>query len=159
MVATVLERVAGLFRAASALVLGAMMLLTCADVVGRAVGRPILGAVELGVLMAALVLAFSMPYTHKEKGHVGVELLYMRLGPRAQGVLESLTGAAGFVLFAIIAQQTWNYAGIMRASGEVSMTLQLPTFYIIYLISASFGLLALVQLADVLASLKKAVSP
>ncbi len=158
MLTTVLGRVIGLFRAASAAVLGAMMLLTCADVVGRAVGRPILGAVELGVLMAALVLAFSMAYTHMEKGHVGVELLYMRLGTRGQGVLDSVTGATGFILFAIIARQTWVYAGIMKASGEVSMTLQLPTYAIIYLISASFGLLALVQLTDVIASLKKAVA-
>jgi TRAP-type C4-dicarboxylate transport system permease small subunit len=148
-------RVTGLFRTASAVLLGAMMLLTCADVVGRFLGHPILGAVELGVLMAALVLAFSLPYTQREKGHVGVELLYMRLGPRWQTALDLITSATGSALFGMICWQTWRYAGQMKASGEVSMTLQLPTYTIIYLIAASFGMLAAVQGVEVVAALRR----
>jgi len=151
------DRVISVFRAASAAVLGGMMLLTCADVVGRFLGRPILGAVELGVLMSALVLAFSMPYTQREKGHVGVELLSMRLGTRGKALLDLCTAVAGSALFAVIAWQCWVYASQMKASGEVSMTLQLPAYYVIYLMAASFGGLAAVQFTEVIAALRQAV--
>ena len=158
MLANAFARVIGVFRSAAAAVLGAMMLLTCADVVGRAVARPILGAVELGVLMSALVLAFSMPYTQQEKGHVGVELLSMRLGARGKTVLDFLTSSTGCALFAVAAWQSWVYAGQMKASGEVSMTLQLPAYYVIYLMAASFAALSAVQLGEAVATLRKGVT-
>ncbi len=143
------DRLAGGLKVLSAVCLAGMMLLTCADVVGRAVGRPILGAVEITGLLATLLLAFSMPYTHRVRAHVGVELLVMRLGPRARAAVEACTGALGTALFAVIAWRSWIYAGQMRASGEVSMTLQLPVYVVIYLIALSFAVLAAVQLADV----------
>ena len=144
----VIERLSGLLKGLSAVCLGAMVLLTCVDVVGRAVARPVLGAVEVTGLLATLALAFSLPYAHRQRAHVGVELLYMCLGARARGAVDLLTGALGTALFAAIAWKSADYASQMRASGEVSMTLQLPTYLVIYLISGSFAVLAVVQLAD-----------
>lgn len=157
-VRSTVDRLTAILKALSAVTLAAMMFLTCADVLGRAAGHPILGAVELGVLMAALVLAFAMPYAHREKAHVGVEILYMRLGDRAQAFLDVFTGTAAMTMFGIIGWRSADYAGQMRASGEVSMTLQLPVHYIIYLISASFWVLTLVQLLDVIESVRRGVS-
>ncbi len=147
-----MDAVANGLKSLSALCLAAMMLLTCADVVGRALGRPILGAVEITGFFATLVLAFSMPYAHRVRAHVGVELLIMRLSPRTRAVLEACTGVLGTALFSVIAWRTWIYAGQMRASGEVSMTLQLPIHWILYLVSVSFGVLAAVQATDVVRS-------
>lgn len=152
MVARGIERLDDVLKGLSALSLGAMVLLTCADVVGRAIARPLLGAVEVTGLLATLALAFSLPYAHRQRAHVGVEILYMRLGRRARAAVEVCTGTLGTGLFAAIAWMSADYASQMRASGEVSMTLQLPSYLVIYLIAASFAVLALVQLADVLRS-------
>mgnify|MGYP005842869541 CR=1 FL=1 len=138
-----------LLQRLSAASLAAMMLLTCADVIGRAVGRPILGAVEVTGLLATLTLAFSLPYTQRERGHVGVELLFQVVGSRAQAAIEAVTGLLALVLFGVIAWKSAEYGAQMRASGEVSATLQLPTYAVIYLIAASFGVLALVQASAV----------
>lgn len=138
-----------LLQRLSAASLAAMMLLTCADVIGRAVGRPILGAVEVTGLLATLTLAFSLPYTQRERGHVGVELLFQVVGSRTQAAIEAVTGLLALVLFGVIAWKSAEYGAQMRASGEVSATLQLPTYAVIYLIAASFGVLALVQASAV----------
>jgi TRAP-type C4-dicarboxylate transport system permease small subunit len=140
-----IEFLTTLLKRLSAVTLAAMMLLTCVDVVGRALGRPILGAVEVTGLLATLTLAFSLPYTQRERGHVGVELLFQYVSSRTQAVVETATGLLALGLFGAIAWRSADYAAQMRASGEVSMTLQLPTYVVIYFIAASFAVLALVQ--------------
>ena len=72
----------------------------------------------------------------------------MRLSNRARAVVESCTGVLGLALFAVVAWRSLLYADEMRASGEVSMTLQLPYYIVIYLIAASFAVLTLVQLVE-----------
>ena len=52
-----------------------MMLLTCFDVVGRALGHPIFGSVEIVGIMAILSVVMAMPYTHQVQGHIGVEII------------------------------------------------------------------------------------
>jgi len=144
-----IEHLSNLLKRLSAAALGAMMLLTCADVIGRAAGRPLLGAVEVTGLLATLALAFSLPYTQRERGHVGVELLFQMVGSRTQAAVETVTGLLALALFGIIAWKSAEYGAQIRASGEVSPTLQLPTYVVIYLIAASFGVLALVQASAV----------
>ena len=149
MVGRIANRLTAWLRIASAASLAAMMLLTCVDVVGRAAGRPLLGAIEVTGLLATLALAASLPYTHSMGAHVGVDLVTVRLGSRQRARLEALTGLASFALFAAVAWKSADYAGQLRASGEVSMTLQLPTYFVVYFIAGSFAVLALVQGLDV----------
>ncbi|MDW7711039.1 MAG: TRAP transporter small permease [Deferrisomatales bacterium] len=147
-----IEHLTTLLKRFSAVTLAAMMLLTCVDVVGRAAGRPVTGAVEVTGLLATLTLAFSLPYTQRVRGHVGVDLLFQYVGSRTQAAIEALTGCLAMLLFGAIAWKSAEYAAQMRASGEVSMTLQLPTYLVIYLIAGSFAVLALVQGSGVLQS-------
>ncbi|MDF1551764.1 MAG: TRAP transporter small permease [Deferrisomatales bacterium] len=145
-----IDRMSGGFKSLSAVCLVGMMLTTCADVVGRAVSTPITGAVEIAALFATLALSFSLPYAHRQKSHVGVEILTMLLGERAQAGVRVFTGLLGLFLFVVIAWQSAGYATQMRASGEVSLTLELPYYLVIYFISASFVVLSLVQLAELI---------
>jgi len=154
-----IERLGLTFKVLSATCLAAMMLLTCADVIGRAVARPILGAIEVAGFLATLTLAFSLPDTHRARGHVGVEILTMRLGPRSRAAVEVLTGLLGLGLFAVITWRCFDYGAQMQAAGEVSMTLQFPIHYIIYFIAASFGVLTLVQAADVVRFVRALFAP
>ena len=158
MVENWIGRMSTTFKVLSAASLAAMMLVTCVDVVGRALASPIKGAVEIAALLATLALSFSLPYAHRQKAHVGVEILTIRMSERSRARLSAVTGTLAFVLFAIIAWQSAEYATQMRASGEVSLTLQLPYYLVIYFIAASFGVLSLVQLVEIFRDLRLALS-
>ncbi|MEJ2024781.1 MAG: TRAP transporter small permease, partial [Deltaproteobacteria bacterium] len=82
-----------------------MTFLTCADVVGRFFRHPIFGAVEIVGFMATLAVAMALPYTHREKGHIGVEILVRTFSPRWQRIVDLCTGLLSLGLFILI---TWR---------------------------------------------------
>ena len=147
----------------------AMMLLTCADVVlrfgvtvYRILGwqllesvRPIPGTYELVKFLGAVAVSFAMAHTSVQKGHVAVSLIVRLFSQRSQGLIETITGSFGFILFALIAWQSALYAGDLHASGEVSLTLQLPFYPFVYGIGFSACAVCLVLFTDILKSLMK----
>ena len=145
----------GVLKKVGGICLVGMMLLTCADVVAGFFGHPLLGSEELAGMMAFLLLAFALPSTELEKGHVGVNLLHMRLSPRIRNVNDCLVALLSSALFCLVAWQCWAYASEMGASGQVSATLQFPTYYLIYGVSFACAILALVIFIEFLALLKR----
>lgn len=141
------------FVAGVAIVL--MMFLTCADVVLRFMRRPIPGTYELVCFLGAVAVAFAMAHTTVQKGHVAVSLVVRLLPPRIQGFIDMLTGTFGFILFALIAWRSVLYANTLRATGEVSLTLQLPFYPFVYGIGFSALAVCLVLISDVLNNLMK----
>ena len=129
-----------------------MMLLTCVDVVGRKFGHPVFGSVELVGFMATLAVAFALPYTHQVRAHIGVEVLVQMLSPRAQTIVELCTHIVSLGLFAIVTWQMLLYADTMRASGTVSMSLELPEHLVIYVVSVCFLIFSLVIVRDIVAN-------
>ncbi len=144
----VLKKVAG------ACLLG-MMLLTCADVVGGMFGYPILGSEEIVGLMAAVVLAFALPATQIENAHVGVDLLVRRLPEKVKYINDKTILLACFLFFVLVAWQCYLYADKLRKVGQVSATLKLPTYLLIYGVAFSCLILALVILVEFLARKKE----
>lgn len=157
MVMKSLEKVSDSMKIASASCVALMIALTVVDVIGRAVGHPVEGAIETTGFLATLVLAFAMPDSHRNRVHIGVDILTRKLSSRALALLDSMTGTAAVVLFVFICRQSFLYAASLAQSGERSMTLRLPVHYFIYAVSLSFGVLALLQAADVVVRFKKAV--
>lgn len=132
-----------------------MMVLTCADVVLRYLRMPIPGTYELVCFLGALAVSFAMAHTSVERGHVAVSLVVRLLPQRAQYLVDSLTGTLGIILFALIAWQSALYANVLRGSGEVSLTLQMPFYPFVYGMAFSAGAVCLVLLTDVLKNLAK----
>ena len=116
-----------------------MTLLTCADVVGRAFGSPIFGSVEIVGFMATLAVVMALPYTHQVNGHIGVEIVVRLLSEKTQTIIDICTGILSLALFALVTWRMTVYARTMQDSGEVSMNLELPEHFIIYV--AAFCLL------------------
>ena len=132
-----------------------MMLVTCVDVIFRAFDRPIFGAVEIVSFMATMVLACAMPLTERERGHVGVDLFIRKLSTRAQAVFGAATNLASTILFGLVAWQMFLYAANMKKTGEVSMSLEFPVYYLVYLVAVAFAVLSLVILVEFFSSLRK----
>jgi TRAP-type C4-dicarboxylate transport system permease small subunit len=144
----------GLYRIAGGAIM-VMMVLTCADVVLRYLRRPIPGTYELVCFLGAMAVSFAMAHTSVERGHVAVSLVVRLLPQKVQGLLDSITGTFGIILFALIAWRSTLYANVLRESGEVSLTLQLPFYPFVHGVAISAGAVCLVLLADVLRSLTK----
>ncbi len=150
-----LQRASDGLRVAGLACLVGMMLLTCVDVIGRKLGHPVLGSVELVGFMATLAVALALPYTHQVKAHIGVEVLVQTLPARAQAVIELCTHIASLGLFAVVTWQMFLYASAMRSSGTVSMSLELPEDLVIHAVAACFLVFSLVIARDVAADIQR----
>ena len=136
-----------------------IMLLTCADVVLRLFDRPIPGTYELVGLFGAVIVAFALAWTSVERGHIAVELFVDRLPARPRSLVEALGSFAGAALFGLLAWQSLVYARDLMESGEVSLTLGMPTWPFVLGIVAGTAMLTAVLLADALRSLRRGLKP
>jgi TRAP-type C4-dicarboxylate transport system permease small subunit len=135
--------------ASAALVL--MMLLTCLDIFMRYFfSSPIIGTYDLVSLLGAVLAAFAMPYTMLKKGHVAVEILIQSLSKGKQLLIETLTHLIGISLFLVLVWQALNLSKDMKAAGEVTPTLLLPFYPILYCMAVCFLGLCLAILVNLL---------
>jgi len=133
-----------------------MMALTCADVFLRYFFRkPIPGTYEIVALLGAVAVSFAMAHTLAEKGHVAVSLIVQMFPKRLQGIVESFISIFGIILFGLITWQSVLYGIDCQRAGEVSMTLQLPFYPIIYGVALGAGVVCLVLLVDLANALSK----
>ena len=139
----------GLNVAAGWGVLG-MTALTCADVILRLFRHPILGTYDLVCFIGALVAALAMADTTIRGGHIAVEILVSRLNARTQAVIYTITHLASIALFAVLAYQSLLLGNSLRASGEVSMTIRIPFYPVLYAISFSCWVVCLVLLVELM---------
>ncbi|MFO7801851.1 MAG: TRAP transporter small permease [Desulfovermiculus sp.] len=148
----ILDAMVVYLRRAAGLLLVAMMALSCMDVLGNVVGRPILGSIELVGLMAALLLAFALPSAHAQKAHIGIDLIRSQMSPRIRRINDMAVNAITAVFFGLVSWQCILYAQELRKTGEVSTTLQLPLDCILLAMALSCLILSLTMLRDVFTS-------
>lgn len=151
----VLDRLTDILKKAGGFLLVGMMAITCADVIGRIFGYPILGAVELVVAMTTLAIGMGLPVTHADKGHVGVEILIRLFSERTQTIVELCTSILSFLLFSIVTWRMFVYARTLQHTGEETVNLALPLFIFIYALSFCLVIFSLTILRDVFANIQK----
>lgn len=152
---TFLDYIQDKMKIIGAACLAGMVLLTCIDVAGRLLNHPIFGAEEVVAILSTLVIALSLPYAHKEKSHIGVELLMRLFSLKTRALVKLCTDMLALVLFLIVTWRMALYAQTLQKVGEVSMNLQFPTYYIIYLLSFCFFIFSLFILKDIIKFFKK----
>lgn len=135
----------------------AMMSLTVADVILRVFRRPILGTYEIVGLMGAIVIAFAMPHTTLQRGHVAVDVLVIHLSSMTRVVIALITRILSIILFTLIAWECIRYGNDLLACGEVSMTLRLPCYPVLYGISFAAIVVCLVILSRIVNSMARGI--
>lgn len=128
--------------------LAGSMFLTVADVILRTFKKPITGTYELVGLLGALVIGFAIPQTSRMQGHVLMDFVTAKLSPKVQSILHIVTRILAIVLFAIIGWNMWNLGADARVTGEVTLTLQLPTYPAAYAIALCCGVECMVLFVD-----------
>ncbi len=109
-----------------------MMLITVADVILRAGGRPILGTYEIVAFSLAIVIGFTIPKVSIDRGHVYMEIVLDKVSKRGKAILNTFTRLLCLILFAVVGYNLFLIGNELIASGEVSSTLKLPFYPIAY---------------------------
>jgi TRAP-type C4-dicarboxylate transport system permease small subunit len=123
-----------------------MVAVTSLDVVLRVFRVSFTGAYDIVKITAVLTAAAALPYTTAIKGHVAIEFFFHKLGRRGRVGVDALMRLLGMGLFSLLAWGSVRYGNSLLESGEVSLTLGLPVFWVPYLLAASCGLVVLVKL-------------
>ena len=80
-----------------------LMLQGAADVIGRYIfNRPIIGTMERGQVLLALMVFLGWGYTQIVKGHVNVEFFLFRVSPRARAAANFATTFLVLIFFSLI---------------------------------------------------------
>ena len=148
----------------------AMMLVTCLDVVLRfltsvAVLRRALyangavrevskwllaGEVDLVQLAGVISVACALPYTTAVKGHVAIEYFFHKLSRRGRIVVDTVARLLSMALFSVLSWRSVVYGLSLHRSGQVTATLEIPVFWVPYVIAAACAVVVLVILHNLL---------
>ncbi len=137
----------------------AMMLVTCVDVIGRIFRSPLVGAFDIVRIAGAVTIACALPYTTAVKGHVAVEYFFLKLPRPGRVVVDTLARLASMTLFVFLCRRSIIYGDSLRRSGEVTATLQIPVFWLPYLIALSSAVVVLVIFHNLLHPGKEMIKP
>lgn len=134
-----------------------MMLLIIADVIGiKIFSNPVPGGIEYVSFLSVVAIAFAVPFTQVMKGHVAVDFIVESFPRRARLLIECFTMLLSVVLFALLMIYGFRYAGLLRTSGEVSMTQKIPFHPFVYGMAVCFVVVFLVLLLQFVRTLLKA---
>lgn len=123
-----------------------MVALTCTDVILRAAFKaPIKGAVDLIGLLCAVAMACALPYTTAIKGHVAVEYFFLKLNRRGRIIVDTLIRLVLAAFFAWLGWYLALYGHNLYLTKQVSQTVQLPIFWLPYLMAFCCGVLVAIK--------------
>ena len=129
----------------------AMILLTAANIVMRALGLPIKGTFELMGYFGAGVAAFALGYTQMRKGHIAVDVLVASFSARTQRLLTAVNNLVCSFFLVLMAWQVGSKAAVLFRTEEVSETLRIVYYPFTCGVAVGCGFLAIVFLRDLVA--------
>ncbi len=136
-----------------------MMAVTCTEVVLRIFRVPIKGTVDLVSVCAAISAAAAMPYTTACKGHVAIEFLFQKLSRPGRIIVDSICRTCIFLLFGFLAVEFVSYGVDLKARGQVTPTLQMPEFWVPYVLAVSCAVVCLVKIYHLFHPGKELIKP
>ncbi|MBA4491099.1 TRAP transporter small permease [Paracoccus sp. S1E-3] len=145
---SLLRRIDGLIEILAALGLlayAAAALISVADVIGRRIGTPVQGVVDLVQLCVLAGAWLSIPWGFTVAGHVGVDFLVDRMPNGWQRLLRGVAALSALVLMALI---LWKCLGTYQMQvmlGDRSQQLGIPIslYWLPLLVGVGASMLAL----------------
>jgi TRAP-type transport system small permease protein len=119
-----------LLAGVAALAVGVMILLTCADVVGRRLGHPLNGTYELVEVFGAIAMVSALPYTTACKAHVAIDFLPHKLSSRGRMILGTFVALVCIAIYAVLTWGLVQYGFELKANSQGTVTLRWPIFWL-----------------------------
>ncbi|MFP1644759.1 TRAP transporter small permease subunit [Pontitalea aquivivens] len=117
------------------------------DVVGTLFNKPIPGALELTESTMVLIVFGGLTFAQIRRGHIRVELFYLRAGPRVRSTMDIIAALSGIVFFGLLSWQAVNEAMYSWQIKEASFGLTRFPLYPARTLLAFGSILMLLQLA------------
>ncbi len=138
------------------MVLFVMMTMTMADVLLRKLtNTTIIGAGEITEMMMAVVVFCSLAQCQVEEGHIRIDLIMRKAGPRIQSVVDMVTQFLCFGLFCLVTWSTFIHAMEIMEWEEVSIDLAIPIYPFVFIAAIGSAMLALILLYKAMIALEK----
>lgn len=151
-----LENLCKLFAIGSGLSLILMALMSLWSIVGRTFfDAALVGDFEIVQALCALAVSMGLPYAQWVNGNVIVDFFTANAPARLNAVLDTIARLIMALFSGLIA---WRlYVGLvdLKANGDASMLLEIPTWWIYGPLVASFLLLAVAALYGIVDNLRK----
>lgn len=123
-----------------------IVLLVCVNIVTRLFGKPVLGTFELVQILMVSVVGFSLGYCELHRCHTSVDLVMRKFSKRTQALSDVITNFVTAGIFAVIAWRCIVLGTTMWRKGELSQTLWIPWFPLLYAVAFNCFLVCLVLL-------------
>jgi len=120
------------------------ILVVCVDVTLRVAGHPLKGAYDIVRLAGAVTIACALPLTTAVKGHVAIEYFFRKLNRVSRLVVDSLMRLVMIGCFLLAAYECVGYGNRFLRNGQVTDTIEIPMFWVPWLMAAAFGLTAVI---------------
>ena len=139
------RRLVELLAVLGVLAYGGAALVTVADILGRRVGLPVEGVVDLVQLCVVTGAWLVMPYAFLAGAHVSVDFLLERLPRGLMLPLRVFAAAVAFVLMALVAKTGWDTFTVRTMFGDRSQQLGIPVAWYWYplLLGSALSLLGI----------------
>lgn len=138
------------------IVLFVMMAMTMTDVLLRKLtNTTIIGAGEITEMMMAVVVFCSLAQCQVEEGHIKIDLIMRKAGPRIQSVVDMVTQFLCFGLFCLVTWGTFKHAMEIMEWEEVSIDLAIPIYPFVFIAVLGSAMLALILLYKAVIALEK----
>ncbi len=121
-----------------------MMVLICLDVLMRLVGYPIKGVYDVVRIAGALTIACALPVTTAVKGHVAIEYFFRKFNRIGRICVDSMMRFLMIGAFVLASYESVGYGLRFLKNGQVTDTIEIPIFWIPWVLALSFAITALV---------------
>ena len=144
-----LERACALFALLGGAVLTALALMSVASIAGRALlSRPLQGDYELIQTGCAIFVALCLPYCQLKHANIIVDFFTTKTRERTRQRLDALGALLVALVMLLIAWRTGVGLVSIRASGETTTILQMPTWWTYAAMLPGIALTSLVAFRD-----------
>jgi|OM-RGC.v1.021757279 TRAP-type C4-dicarboxylate transport system, small permease component len=124
------SRVSSIMAAIGATLIGLLGLTVVADVIGRQIGFPVTGIVELAAQTVVASAFLTIPYVMRRGGHIRATVIVSRTPVKVKKVLETIAYLMGAVIFLLLAYSAFGafVEDYLKASYEGEGALRIPTW-------------------------------
>lgn len=142
---SLLRRVASSFAVAGAAVaLGAALMVVTSITLRALTTRPIPGDVELTQFAIALAISLSLPWCQLHHANIIVDFFTQKMAPRRIRLLDGIGALMIGAMCALLAWRTGVGAISVSGSGDTSMILGLPMWWVYVSLAPGLALAALI---------------
>jgi TRAP-type C4-dicarboxylate transport system permease small subunit len=144
-----IKGISGFMNAIAAIGLTFIMLLTTLDVILRLFKSPIVGTYELVAFTGGIIIGFAVPMTSWMRAHVYVDFLIQKLPQGRRNIVNIFTRLMVIALFTIAGVNLFKHGFYLYSTHEVTPTLQLPFYPVVFGIAIACALQCFVMIGDI----------